>query len=247
MISKVFSILTEYCNVFLVKFRVKKDMVLIAEYPKCGGTWLRNMVQDSLGQNIYGEGNNNKKGLMTLVRSRGVIQRHWLNKSEYFKSVIVIIREPKDVFNSYYFHEMYHKPNVELKNNIGYDENKDDRYNMKRYIDYKMSFPKNSPPMFSYDELVKTYFNQSNVCFVKYEDLKLSPIIALENVLTFLGNDKVSKERLNEVVNKFEMKSGGGKNSHVRKGIIGDWKNNMDAETAFLIDKNCSFVKTKFY
>ncbi len=92
-------------------------------------------------------------------------------------------------------------------------------------------------------------------CDIRYEDLVAEPVPTFARICRFLGVDddeRVLRRCLEET--SFERLSGGrtrgqeNRDSFFRKGVFGDWKNHLDAETnAFVIDKAGTLMKNFGY
>ncbi len=207
----------------------------VVEYPKCGGTWVSRMIRSYL--NI-----DRKYGNDTLIRTHSVIQKHQLYHRSYHKPVIVI-RDPRDVWVSYYFHEVYHSPKGSKKFvQFKFDPQLDDKQNLVNYIQEKMTFPNASVPGFTYEEFIDSWLCWPHIHVVRYEDLIKNTAIQLTEIIKFL-NLYIFQSHIQAVVTQNSFKSITGresgteeKASHKRKGIIGDWKN-------YFTDASCQLVQ----
>ena len=216
-------------------------MVLINEFPKCGASWVRKMLSDYLGVN-QSNGNNNSHGWLGRISKNAIIQRHWLNQDFNVAKTILVVRDPRDVYNSYYFHETYFRPRAKALNAWGYVETDDDRTNMERYLRFKLLSPRQSLPGFTYSELWGSYRNHDNVCVVKYEDLLVDAATELGRVLNYLGVEELDEVKLLEIIDQYSFenmskrKKGQANNSsHTRKGIVGDWRNYFNEQSVTLV------------
>lgn len=212
------------------------NIVHVNEYPKCGGSWVSRLIRSYLGIN-------RDYGTTKLVRQNSVIHRHKLTAPHYKKPVIVI-RDPRDVWVSFYFYEVYgHKGThreIELKS---YDANASEEQNLLNYMNEKTQFPERFTPGYPYTEFCKSWLNKDHIHLVRYEDVHLDPEAALTGILEFIGEKDIDPQRVKAAVreNKFEVITGRksgieDKFSHKRKGIVGDWKNLFNADS-------CSFVR----
>ena len=75
-------------------------LIHVVEHPKCGGTWIRRMIQTYNGSAVYlGE---------RLQRPGDVIQVHRLYRRSYWRP-IVLVRDPRDLYVSFYYHETHYQ------------------------------------------------------------------------------------------------------------------------------------------
>ena len=211
------------------------NLTHVNEYPKCGGTWVSRLLRSYIGiSRDYGNSR--------LVRPNSVIQKHRLF-TPHFKQPVIVVRDPRDVWVSYFFYEAYHhkgtRREVRLKS---YDEKASDKQNLCRYIEEKTQFPERFDPGFSYNEFLDDWLDRPNIHLVRYEAMHSSPRDTLIDILTSIGIANIDYSRLESAIqeNSFEKITGRDagtedKNSHKRKGIVGDWKNMFNAESARLV------------
>lgn len=179
--------------------RHRRAEVCLLSYPKSGRTWLRVMIGYAIKQHF-------------LVASENIIELDQLslwhpdiprmnvthddnphekrpdkvsvNKSKYrHKSVILLIRDPKDVIVSFYFQRA------------------------KRRIDYTGTlhqFLYQDPSLESLIEFYKIWSNNMDrpkkFHLVKYEDLHSQPHKQLADILAFIGMPNVSEETLHQSI-----------------------------------------------
>ncbi|RXK88060.1 hypothetical protein EST62_05020 [Chlorobaculum sp. 24CR] len=237
-------------KLLLILFGRKWKIIFINEYPKCGGTWLRYMLEEALLSKGY---NTNKKEIK-IIKEKHILQRHWLRYTKYAYRTIVIIRDPRDVYNSFYFHENYHNPNQKYKTIFGYDERKIDKENMYSYINSKLLYPELTTPGFSYKVFWDTFKVKKDILFIRYEDLKRDTVRELKKVFEYIGVD-VDEDKINEAIKKYDFENmkkkqenADGRKNHVRKGVVGDWQNNFDENTIDLFKKyyNDTIIDMKY-
>jgi len=234
----------------------KLGLVHVNEYPKCGGTWVSRLIR-SYRDIPYTHST-------SLIRPNSVILKHELY-TPYFNKPIIIVRDPRDVWVSYFFYEVYNhkgtRREIALK---GYDENLSDQENLTRYIEQKITHPERFSPGFSYIEFIASWLDKTNIHVVKYEDVHKDPEAVLRGILEFCGEKSISAEKLKTAIedNSFKKITGRiegdqDKKSHKRKGIVGDWRNYLNSESCDLVyetqqdlllkleyEKDDSWVKT---
>lgn len=212
-------------------------IILINEYPKSGATWLKQM----LGELLYEDGYfiNKKKKHVPIIKPKYFIQRHWLKHTKNAYKVIIVIRDPRDAYNSFYFYQNYYLgiPIAE------YNEQATEKENMHNYLKEKLLNPKNSNPGFSYKDFYQKYIHENDLFIVKYEDLRKDTFNELKKILAYLGYEK-EEEQIKKTIEKFDFKRAQQKEKEanekarfVRKGIAGDWKNNFSEESIKLVKK----------
>lgn len=213
----------------------------LVEHPKCGGSWVRNMICDYRGTSRY-MGNR-------LIRPGDVIQVHRLYRRSY-RMPIVVVRDPRDLFVSFYYHETRYErreQRLEIHRYFEHDPEAPVEEDFARYLRAKLVH--RTHPPFSYTEFIQSWLYRPRVCMVRYEDLLDDCDAEMLRIVRFLRLD-LDLERLAAVVedNDFETETrkryGEGRKAgeadptkFQRKGISGDWKNHFNAESCELIQR----------
>ena len=211
------------------------NLTHVNEYPKCGGTWISRLLRSYIGVN-------RDYGISRLVRPNAVIQKHKLF-TPYFKNPVIVVRDPRDVWVSYFFYEAYHHKSTGRKVDIrSYDENASDEQNLYRYIEEKTQFPERFDPGFSYNKFLENWLDKPDIHLVRYEAMHSHPEQTLIGILNYIGIETIDHSKLRAAIqdNSFGNITGReagteDKNSHKRKGSVGDWKNLFTAEIATLV------------
>lgn len=234
-----------YNEIVLTFWGKKWKVIFINEYPKCGGSWLVTMI----GELLVGEGYFYMTHPFKVphIRPRCIIQRHWLKHTKHAYKTIIIIRDPRDAYNSFYFHENYLAPHPNKEELFGYNSNLSDKDNMYAYLQSKINNPSYSTPGFTYKKFWDSYKDEKDIYIVKYEDLLKDTLKELKSIMQYLGYNEIPYKQLSEVIDKCsfsKMKKQQGFNddrkNHARKGVVGDWKNNFDDRSLLLFKENCS-------
>jgi hypothetical protein len=205
------------------------DNLIINEFPKSGGTWLRRMLSAATGMSIWGP--------ETPLSERTIIHGHYLHTA-LLRSPIVVWRDGRDVMVSWY-HHCFLRPDDRsrrLNQMIGtaykFDDPEDVGANMARFIEY--SFTRPVYPRFTWSAFVDRWAHRPNAHHVHYEDLNTNTAQTLGTLLGDIGCE-LTESRLNEVVDAFSFQRVTGrapgvedKAAFMRKGIVGDWKNYFD-------------------
>ena len=212
----------------------------LLEYPKCGGTWVRNMMQTYLGGKPY--------LVNHLLKPKTVIHLH-RKYSDRFSYPIVLFRDPRDVYVSYYFYEKsLAEKNKKLAINryisFGKEKNK-----QKEFADYlAVKLTKLTDPYFTYMQFIESWLGRKDVCYVYYEGFHKSPKEELMKIIEFL-NVGIEKDKLEHAIdyNNFEnvtlrkygksRKKGEEESGNFqRKGVVGDWVNHFNKEACDIMN-----------
>jgi hypothetical protein len=216
-------------------------IVHVIEYPKCGGSWLRNMLRTYRGTDRFMHDR--------LIRPRDVVMAHRLYRRRY-RQPIVVVRDPRDVYVSFFHFETsyrYRDEQSAIRRYFDYDPAHSDQDNFCRYLEAKLQRP--SHPWFFYRDFVDDWLHRPGICLVRYEDCLADPAAELGRMLKFLG-DPVDEEKISATVasTSFEAvtqeKDGTGRSAGIvdntrfhRKGVAGDWKNYFNEKACRLLDK----------
>jgi hypothetical protein len=198
-------------------------LTYVVEYPKCGGSWIARLVRSYVGVDA-------RYGRTAVIRRGAVLQRHTLYRS-YIRKPVVVVRDPRDVLVSFFFHETWQNPNRKLLVRIGYDPDGDVRENMFRYIRDKLDRPYASNPFFTYEEFVDSWRGVPHARMVRYEEFYRDTQQAFTDLVKRLGL-RAEEDRIRASVeeNTFFALTGRQRGEtevthHKRKGIVGDWRN----------------------
>ena len=152
---------------------------------------------------------------------------------------IYVLRNPKDVFVSYYIHVSHIR---------GIPQQERDAY-FKQFLQGEVSFG-------SYFDHVLSWWahkDDDNVFILKYEDMKKDLPSAVSTIAKFIGQD-ISKELVEEIAHRttfenmkkdssanYEWMVGAHRdnlNPYLRKGEVGGWKHYITSEQAAIFDSN---------
>lgn len=149
--------------------------------------------------------------------------------------VILVVRNPKDVFSSFYHH--YQQRFIGFKGTF-HEFFKLVEQKRVIYGDY-------------FDWLVNWWPNASlpNVLAIKYEEMQSNCADVVQRVAKFMGRelDDTAIQRVVEGSSFKNMRSSNAivssnsvnKDMFFRKGVVGDWKNHMNDEEVKYTDKMC--------
>jgi len=216
-------------------------LIHVVEHPKCGGTWIRNMLRAVSGMPAYLADR--------LIRPHDVIQAHRLHRPWYWRPVVVV-RDPRDLFVSQYYHDTQYRrreKGLEIERHFRHDPSRPLRADFGAYLEAKLRLRANPP--FSYTEFVHSWRNRPRVCWVRYEDCIADPEAELTRILRSFALPQ-EPGRIREAVeaNCFEnatrARTGHSRKpgeadpaEFERKGVVGDWKNHFDADSCERIQR----------
>jgi hypothetical protein len=225
-------------NALLIRFLGRRlELIQVVEYPKCGGSWVARLIRAYVGVD-------RKYGISSPVRRHAVIQTHQLY-TPYYAHNVVVTRDPRDVWVSFYFHERYLKRTAP---SFEFDETKTHGENLLSCMKQKITNPGMSMPGFSYADFLKSWQDRSSVEWVKYEDLHTNPAKEMTRLIREIGMDPDSYRIASAIeAHRFQKISGREQGhedmtSHKRKGIVGDWKNYFTQEMGLLVHEHQPFL-----
>ncbi len=215
-------------------------LIHVVEHPKCGGSWVRNMLHTYNGTELFLD--------QRLLRLREVIQVHRLHRAWYWRPVVVV-RDPRDMFVSFYYHETHYRRrerNLAIERYFRHDPKRLRRDDFVAYLEAKLA--NRTHPPFAYGEFVRSWKDQPRTIRVRYEDFLADPGRELTRVVRHLGLEP-DPQRIREAVelNRFENATRARGQTRrpgeadlgefERKGIAGDWKNHFDRRSCELIER----------
>lgn len=216
-------------------------LIHVVEYPKCGGSWLRNMLQSLRG----GEAHTGEQ----LIRPGSIVQGHWVYRA-WFPRPVVIVRDPRDVFVSYYYHETRYERREEQRSIDRYfrsDPKRPLREDFLAYLEAKLTH--RTDPPFSYSEFLASWRSRRSVTWVRYEDLLENAERELTRVAAKVGlptEEWMIRAAIERHSFEATTRRGGHERrrgeadprSFERKGVAGDWRNHFGKRACELIDKH---------
>ena len=241
--------------VFINTLTQVNKSILLVEYPKSGGTWLGQLIS---GYFDIPFPRNKFPGF-----NRSVYHGHYLPKNNILnnKKIVLLVRDGRDVMVSLYHHQLlwnnknrlHPKDVLYHRKNVPFDDFENVKDNMEAFIKYTFT---NRPSKLQHYTYMGDWveFNQAwldkikkgnnNIYIIKYEDLLKDTYKAMHTMLKdFFKIEDVDEATLKEIVHKFsfenQTKRKQGveqKESFLRKGIAGDWKNyfTKEAEEEFM-------------
>ncbi len=213
----------------------------VVEFPKCGGSWISNMVRSYVGVD-FNEGDR-------MLERNDVVQKHCLYRPE-MAWPIVVVRDPRDMYVSCYYHETQfdgREKKLTIERYFKRDPDSPVREDFARYLEAKLTHM--THPRFFYSQFLDSWLARPGVCVIRYEDCLEAPEAALIRMVRFSKRD-VDEAKIREAVevNSFravtkklygdEREPGEGDNTRfVRKGKSGDWKNHFNLESCRMLER----------
>jgi len=217
------------------RFSSVLPVILAAEFPKSGGTWISQMVATAAGYR-FPRNNLDPHFLRTVL-----LGHHTYSRT--YNHVFVIFRDGRDVMVSAYHHFLYENewndPQTvrSTRQELGYTDNDQPYAKFSEFVEWMFTGYCRRITRFSWSQFVNSWLD-IDVPKVFYEDMLSQPVFELQRLCQGLGLD-VHERRFEEIVeaNSFKAKSSSSPTrrdvgSFVRKGIAGDWKNVFDPKSA---------------
>jgi hypothetical protein len=224
-------------------------IVHIVEYPKCGGSWVRNMVRTYLGKNLFINDRVISKNEVILTHKRF---------TPVYKKPVVVVRDPRDMYVSFYHYETsYERRSARpaISSYYKYDENRPKDEDFYRYLEAKLLY--RTHPWFFYAQFISDWADRPGVCRVRYEDCLKDAGKELIRIVRYLDKD-VDLQGISDTVEetsfaaitskKYGVARGAGEGDDSkfhRKGIAGDWKNYFNKQSCELLEQIDGHVLTK--
>ena len=216
-------------------------------FPKSGTGWLSRLLSDYLGL----------PGLRLKHRnlpafSPCVIKMHRFLKGGFVKNrTIYIVRDPRDVAVSYYWHVLRTGgPGLrDVESTMGVTMTPEKlRQNLPALIEY-LQLGRCGAVAYS-QHINQALANDYNI--IKYEDLLTDCYSTLSESFSRLTGGHVDEARLRETVSRhtFEAETGrapgvAAPENYIRKGVSGDWKNHFSDKALRVLDEHCGETMVK--
>lgn len=219
--------------------------VHVNEFPKSGGTWLCRMLSETLGYRF--DDNTYRKLGPSITKS------HFAGPIG--PSTVLVIRDPRDVAVSFFHHmkavftdDPFNSKSVTYFANNVFKEDATERENLQLFVKSLYEAPKYPPNTWSdfYEKALP-----GAVTVVKYEDLRAKTAETLTHVLTKLDIDP-SEHPVDEVAGNHDIEKilkarGDNNKAHfIRKGKVGNWAEELDADTVKMIENASRDLMKKF-
>ncbi|CCB65045.1 sulfotransferase domain-containing protein [Hyphomicrobium sp. MC1] len=212
---------------------------LVITLGKSGSNWLNNILAALPGIEKFDMGAHGITGIRVNELEKlgpGKVMYTHLRHSEKVCAEIArlnvrpfyIYRDIRDALVSEYFHKAYLDPRFKTKNPILKHVDERSAFNYRNIVKWSTTLP-------VYNDAL-AWVADSSVPSAKFEDLVQNPEETLRSLLTFHGMD-FSDTEIKSALQKASFQAMAGRtpgqenrNSHYRKGIVGDWKNYFSAK-----------------
>jgi len=199
--------------------------VIVTEFPKSGGTWLCQMLADSINMRYP------RNELPSL--GSNIYQGHYLKR--YPGRTLVQWRDPRDIMVSLY-HFLYFKTEFASPGRIAaarshakFSNFDDIEGNLPDFI--SLSFLNPKIPRFNWNAFFDKWSVEDDVVHTSYERLRQNGVTELTRISSALGS-VCQTERIAIAMDRYSFERASGRkageenrNSFVRKGLVGDWVN----------------------
>ena len=215
-------------------------LILAAEFPKSGGSWIAQMVASAAGYRFP------RNNLAPSCWKTVLLGHHTFSRS--YDNVFVIFRDGRDVMVSAYHHFLFENEwndpgtAITTRRAIGFRDTDEPYAKFCEFVEWMFTGYCRGATRFSWSEFVRSWIDVP-VPQIFYERMLVKPVDELADLCTALGVH-VDRDRLEAIVaeNSFKAQSRNrnpaeGKASFVRKGIAGDWKNVFDSKSAGLFNE----------
>ena len=252
--------------VFINTIAPINNSVVLVEYPKSGGTWLGQLISSYF--NIAFP--RNEFPSIKRILYHGHYKPIYNIKKN--KQIVLLVRDGRDVMVSLYHHQLLwndknklHPKDVNYhRKSVPFTDFENVSKNMKAFIEYTFTESPSKINHFTYmgnwtefnESWLKERDESDNIYLVRYEDLLSDTLGTMKKMLEeFFKIDNINEVDLKAIVDKYSFENQTNrkkgeevKNSFLRKGISGDWKNYFDeaAEKEFMKFASKTMKKLKY-
>jgi len=195
----------------------KYPIYIVNEYPKSGGTWVKNMLAHSINIPAW---NRELSPYQSCV-----MQGHWIRPRAMVKPLIVY-RDGRDVMISFYYHSFFYNDLLNgvyvdrMKSQLKFDDYSDIKSNLLTFMKFVFETPVS--PRFSWTKFVDVWHGRPDKFSVRYEDLRLNTPSELRRILQEICPEKNwTIQAAEATVEAFKMENMQKKQASLNKGIYG--------------------------
>lgn len=205
---------------------------VVSEYPKSGGSWMAQMLAKALGMPF-------PRNRLPSFRS-SILHGHYLPK-QVRQPCITIWRDGRDVMVSLYHHRVGENSyairgvNAEVRRRLSITDPNDIHTYLPRFIEHictNQTFPRYHWGHFVHMWKVTDVTHLA----IRYEDMLSDSAGELQSAALHLGHE-LTMQQAQEIASEFTFTRQSGrdpgtedKQSYLRKGVSGDWKNSFSNE-----------------
>jgi hypothetical protein len=220
----------------------------VCEHPKSGGTWLARMVADYLQLPF-------PQHSFLPIGFRSVVKNH-LRYDPRLRRVFYLYRDGRDVMVSLYYDRVRTARHAERPGSkyigstyerlFGKDYDPGDIVaHLPRFIEYEFAHPGRGTPL-NWRDHVEDWGapdGHPTISYLSYEELSSDCGGTLGRALHQVTGEQIDPWQISVTVEKMSMARQTGRQpgegditQHIRKGVVGDWKNYFSREAAQLFD-----------
>ena len=212
--------------------------VLVAEFPRSGGTWFCQMLSELSGIPFP----RNER----ISREQSILHAHYQYKKQFYRP-LHILRDGRDVMiSAYHYFLLNDDVSVSTKTlwrkKMGDVDFHNVSDNLPRFLHvFHLNFKVAFRPV-QWGDYVTRYLSAPNVLTLRYEELLESPVEALGKAVYWL-DIHIDEDQIREAIEKYTFVRQTGRQrgenapaSFMRKGISGDWKNYFSREASEVFD-----------
>lgn len=216
---------------------LNKDGLFLVEYPKSGASWIGEMLSSALEVPFPRN--------VTPASRFDLLHGHYLpsqlNLQRQSKLPLLVVRDPRDVLVSWYFHsffvnERYNERHVlRMKKRLKFEDYDDVKKNIHDFL--KLALVDKFPLGFNWTDFYSRWREVPHVA-VSYEQMRRDPEVVLKKLVKHYSDDYISDHRIANIVEQYSFNRAAGRlegeenrSSFIRKGIIGDYQNHLGEES----------------
>lgn len=220
-----------------IYYKFSNTPVIINEYPRSGGTWIKNFLKNYTGKGFVEEN----------FLPDNILHGHRISMPKARK-IICVWRDPRDLYISYYFYLLVSNDKNKLfvddfRKIFNFENYEDVSVNLEFFLDAVHS--NKIYPYFSYIDYLDFWHKAANVHHIFYEDIEKNPHLEFKKLLHYL-KIPIDKLKLNNAIDKCSFFSVTGRkpgeeniNSFYRFGKSKNWPN--------ILNENCKKFFQKKY
>ena len=227
--------------VLTAAFGRQLELIHVVEYPKCGGSWVRNMLQTYTGTERFLD--------QRLLRRGDIVQVHQL-PHRLLRRPVVVTRDPRDMYVSFYYHETQYRDrekHLAIARYFQHDPSRPLKEDFAVYLEARLTHVTHPP--FPLGAFVRAWQSRPGAVWARYDRFLEDGEAELARVVKELGLP-LDPARIRDAVesNSFaaatrargkERKPGeADPGSFERKGVVGDWKNHFDRRSCELVERH---------
>jgi len=211
---------------------------IVTEHQKSGGTWLSQLITTSLNIPFP----RNRLPPLGSCLLHGQFRNKW-----NMKKPVILWRDGRDVIVSEYFYHIVadvtsHGYPAEVRKKLNYSDPHDIENNLPHFIEYAMNQKLHSHH--TWPSFVDYWHGTPGAIETSYEALREDTLKELTRIVEQLTKkNNIDKNILIDTIEKFSFKNQTtrkagqeDRKSFLRKGVVGDWKNNFSSEASTIFD-----------